>query len=211
MKWLQQNFKSESYGKLNWYEPGVGWLAPESEQIEYGQKYFDEFKAKADTPLGRNIMRARVEFVARHYHGLLCDIGIGSGAFIETRRTMTCGWDVNPIALAWLKSRNLLMDPSEAYCPAISMWDVLEHIPNFYGLLNNVLHWIFLSIPIFRDQNHALASKHFKPGEHCWYFTDNGLRLVMEHFGFQCVERSSFESKLGRDEIGSFAFQRVAK
>ena len=156
-------------------------------------------------------MRARVEFVERHYRGPLIDVGIGSGAFIELRRERrrtTYGYDVNPAGIAWLEERMLLVDPYLVSFDAMTLWDVLEHIPDFQSLLANVREWLFLSLPIFRDAEHALRSKHFKPDEHCWYFTRDGLVFVMNACGFALVSESMIETELGREDIGTFAFRR---
>jgi len=159
-------------------------------------------------------MQARVDFVDRHYqqkeyYGLL-DIGIGSGAFIDLRlrEWFTLGYDVSPSGIAWLKKRDVWHDPYEHPVQAATMWDVLEHIPDYPKLLDRVHEWLFLSLPIFRDAEHALRSKHFKPKEHCWYFSRDGLLFAMEVCGFALVSESYVETELGREDIGSFAFRR---
>ena len=156
-------------------------------------------------------MRARFNFVEQHYRGTLIDVGIGSGAFIELRRDRrrtTYGYDVNPAAIAWLEERSLLVDPYLVSFDAVTLWDVLEHLPDFQSLLANVSEWLFLSLPIFRDAEHALRSKHFRPDEHHWYFTRDGLMMAMKMCGFALVTESKVETELGREDIGTFAFRR---
>jgi hypothetical protein len=65
-----------------------------------------------------------------------------------------------------------------------------------------------MSIPIFSGKDHALASKHFRPDEHYWYFTKVGLMGFMLGLGFTCRSESSFEIALGREDIQTFAFRR---
>ena len=159
-------------------------------------------------------MMARVEFVERHHKGRLVDVGIGSGAFIELRRKLrrtTWGYDVSQASIRWLEDRALLVDPYLVSFEAMSLWDVLEHIPDFQSLLANVSEWLFLSLPIFRDAEHALRSKHFKPMEHCWYFTRDGLVHAMKGCGFAMVSETRMETDLGREDIGTFAFQRAIR
>lgn len=157
-------------------------------------------------------MAARVEFVARHYSGPLIDVGIGSGAFVELRAKSepTYGYDVNPAGVSWLDERGLLVNPYSRPVDAVTMWDVIEHIPDYPELLIGVQQWLFLSLPIFRDADHVLRSKHFKPDEHCWYFTRAGLVWAMKTDGFELVEENTSETELGREDIGSFAFRRIA-
>jgi Methyltransferase domain len=156
-------------------------------------------------------MQARLEFVEQHYDGTLIDVGIGSGAFIELRREhgrATYGYDVNPAGISWLEKRKLQFDPYRASVPAMTLWDVLEHISYYQPLLANVRKWLFLSLPIFNDVDHVLRSKHFRPNEHYWYFTRDGLIFAMKICGFVLVSESMIETELGREDIGTFAFKR---
>jgi hypothetical protein len=199
--------------RLTWWpQLGIGYYPVEAGIAPYDQDYFDAFDCNGRTALGQALMRARCEFVERHYHGSLIDVGIGSGAFVELRchlGQMTYGYDVNPVGIEWLEQRELLINPYLTSFDAMTLWDVLEHIPDFPPLLANVREWLFLSLPIFRDANHALRSKHFKPDEHCWHFTRHGLVFAMELCGFVLVSESTIETDLGREDIGTFAFRRM--
>jgi Methyltransferase domain len=202
-----------SHRRLTWWpQLGIGYYPVEAGLAPYDQAYFDAFDRNARTPLGRALMQARLDFVEQHYNGRLVDVGIGSGAFIELRRARrrtTWGYDVNPAAVRWLDERALLVDPYLVSFEAMSLWDVLEHMPDFRPLLANVSEWLFLSVPIFRDAEHALRSKHFKPAEHCWYFTRDGLLFAMKACGFALVSESMMETELGREGIGTFALNRI--
>jgi len=156
-------------------------------------------------------MQSRLDFVDRHHRGQLLDVGIGCGAFLELRNKaglQTWGYDVNPAGVEWLGERGLFVNPYRAAIDAMTLWDVLEHIPDYRPLLANVRKWLFLSLPIFRDADHALRSKHYKPAEHCWYFTRRGLMLAMQDCGFALASESNIETDLGREDIGTFAFKR---
>jgi hypothetical protein len=207
MAQLLSTSRFERYGKLVWYDIGVGWYPVSAGIKPYDRAYFERYQRQADSDIGRALMQARVEFVARHYDGFLCDVGIGSGAFIALRGN-ACGYDVCPAGIEWLRARNLLIDPYRIPMPAMSLWDVLEHIPEFWRLLRNIEQWLFVSLPIFADAKHALQSKHFRPDEHCWYWTRDGLVQMMCCLGFHLVEENDSETKLGREDIGSFAFKK---
>lgn len=199
---------------LTWNPSGIGYCQPSVySRLIYDQAYFDAFDRNARTDLGRALMHARCNFVEQHYRGVLIDVGIGSGAFIELRqrrRRPTYGYDINPAGIRWLEQRKLFIDPYLVAFDAMTLWDVLEHIDHFEPLLANVREWLFLSLPIFRDREHARTSKHFKPDEHCWYFTRDGLVSAMTDCGFTLVTESNIESELGREDIGTFAFRRAA-
>jgi Methyltransferase domain len=202
--------------RLTWWpQLGLGYYPVEAGIEPYDRDYFDNFARNADTSLGRALMAARVAFVAQHYQGPLIDVGIGSGAFVDLRRHSrpmrpTFGYDVNPCGIEWLKQRKLYADPYAGSFEAASMWDVLEHMPDYPQLLANVRQWLFLSLPIFRNALHVLASKHYKPKEHCWHFSRGGLVFAMDLCGFELVSESMMETELGREDIGTFAFRRVS-
>lgn len=156
-------------------------------------------------------MAFRTEFVAEHYRGDLCDVGIGCGAFIQRRGQKphrTLGYDVNPAGIKWLIEQNLFTDPYLVPFRAITLFDVLEHISNFLPLLENVGEWVFITVPIFECEDHALASKHFRPDEHYWYFTESGLCDAMKLCGFGLVSLSDMEKNIGREDVRTYAFRR---
>lgn len=162
-------------------------------------------------------MQARVDFVNRHFGGTVVDVGIGSGAFIDRRnaagageRPTTFGFDVNPVAVAWLEARSLWLDPYQVQVPAVTFWDVLEHIPDFGALLDRVRSWVFVSVPIFTSAQHVLRSKHFRKDEHVWYFTSEGLIRTFDDCSFDLAAMNTIETDLGREDIGTFAFRRRA-
>jgi Methyltransferase domain len=197
-------------GRLTWWpEIGVGYYPVTAGIAPYDRDYFNHFARQADSDIGRALMQARCELVDRHYCGKLVDIGIGSGAFIQRRRWITYGYDVNPDGINWLQERNLWFDPYLASSEAMSLWDVLEHIPDFRPLLANVRRWLFIALPIFESAEHVLRSKHFKPTEHCWYFSHAGLIRVLGDLGFDLVEYTDIESALGREDIGNYVFRRT--
>jgi hypothetical protein len=194
-----------------WPQIGIGWYPVEAENVPYDQAYFDQFDRNAKTPIGRALMSARCDFVEQHYRGPSIDVGIGSGAFIECRQARqqkTWGYDINAAGIKWLERRMLLIDPYLVPFQAMTMWDVLEHMADFELLLANCREWLFVSLPIFRDAEHVLRSKHFKPAEHCWHFTRDGLVFAMKFCGFTLVSESNVETELGREDIGTFAFRR---
>jgi hypothetical protein len=176
----------------------------------YDERYFEEYERRANTPMGAALTKARLDLVRAHFpgwRGRLIDIGVGSGQFV---RAAGCkGYDINPRAEHWLKYSQRWRDPYKPPGPvAISCWDSLEHIADPDRLVSQVGRWVFVSLPIFKDAEHVLSSKHFKPDEHIWYWTEKGFKNWLDRLGFDCLYHSEIETELGREDIHTFVFRR---
>lgn len=209
-------FASLAERRLLWLpELGIGYLGIPPTPGLYGASYWQKYLAYDQTDLGIELTEARLAFVLRHWHGPLVDVGIGGGLFLRSHNGATgehsAGWDVNPEAIKWLHDAGLLRDPRHAPVAAATMWDSIEHMEDPCEVLDQVEGWAFISTPIYRDGEHARQSKHYRPGEHIWYFTARGLVGFMLRAGFELIEHNSIESDLGREDIGSFAFRRVKR
>ena len=134
------------------------------------------------------------------------DIGIGSGAFLQ--RWNTYGYDINPKAIEYLIDNKLYRHPFKGG-HGITFWDSLEHIHDPTMIIQGAKEYIFVSMPIYDDSNHILRSKHFRKDEHCWYFTENGLIMFMQYYGFECIEVNDMETQIGREDIKTFVFKRL--
>ena len=185
--------------------PGV-WYYPVLNP-QYDQAYFDKYCEYAKTTMGKKLTEFRRDFVLRHWHGPLIDIGVGCGQFLEAMPKAE-GFDVNNASLRWLHERNRFRDAYHGVSEAMSFWDSLEHIGSPWVLLSKVRFWAFVSMPIYFSWDHLISSRHFRPDEHYWYFTFNGFVSFMQDRGFELREYSEMESVLGREDISTFAFER---
>lgn len=189
---------------------GVAYQRDMSVQVTYDGAYFDKCAGYEDQEIARKINAGRAAIVNK-YIGSACpalDVGVGSGEFIKNRPN-TLGYDINPKAVSWLRERMLWSDAFDAF-DAFTMWDVLEHVENPYDYFRR-MHpgsYLFLSIPIFSDLSRVRESRHYRPGEHLYYFTECGLVDWMALYRFHLLERQDFEISAGRDSILSFAFKR---
>jgi len=199
-------FEQLSQEKLVWLpESGIGYY-PVTES-PYDKDYFIKYERMADTDIGRALNQARVDLVNKYTDDEVIDVGIGSGTFVSARDN-TYGYDINPFGLAWLNEHNRFKNPYNASVN-LSFWDSLEHIHKPNEILNSCTGYIFVSIPIFKNSEHILESRHFRKDEHCWYFTDEGFRIFMWVHGFVCVEMNTMETELGREDIGTYVFKRM--
>lgn len=189
-------------------ELGMGRFPVSHNHRPYDESYFSKYQEMADTALGRTLTSARINLVARHYAGSLLDVGIGAGQFVETR-PHTFGFDVNPSGIKWLKQKGVWAPLYDSRFKALSFWDSLEHIDRPDLAVARAEQWIFVSVPIFDNGDHVLSSKHFRKTEHIWYWTHNGLVNWFAEQGFKLTEHNTMESDLGREGIGSYAFERI--
>jgi hypothetical protein len=191
---------------------GLGYYPVQSEEV-YGRDYFEKYKRYAVTELSAKLTRFRLDLVQRFVgQEPVLDVGIGCGTFVESRNAQihnTTGYDINPFAVEWLASRELYHNPYQTAVDHACFWDSLEHIGRPSLILKSVRAYAFVSIPIFRDLQHILCSKHFRKDEHFWYFTSWGLIRYMKDEGFDCVYRGTEECEFGREDIGTFVFKRL--
>lgn len=200
-------FNRELNSGLVWLpELGMGRF-PVPAQRPYDESYFVRYQAMSDTPMGHRLTAARIDLVSRYCQGTLLDVGIGAGQFIKSR-PYTLGYDVNPIAIDWLLTRDLWAELYTGHYPALSFWDSLEHIDRPDLAVQRAEKWVFVSVPVFESAEHILDSRHYRRDEHIWYWTHDGLMRWFDNQGFDCAEHSAIESELGRDGIGSYAFFR---
>ena len=190
-------------------EQGVAYQIDQSALVDYGEAYFEKCRGYEGQQIADRINAGRIDFVARNFGpGRVCDVGIGSGEFIR-RRPYTFGTDVNPAALQWLRETGRLATDLDSF-GAFTFWDVLEHVPEPESYLRRAyLHaFVFLSLPIMESLDRIRESKHYRPGEHLYYWTEPGLIEWMALHGFRLLESSDFETQAGRESIRSFAFRR---
>lgn len=199
-------FNELSKRSLAWIQDlGIGYL-PVTVNV-YDDAYFEAYNAIKETPIGLALNQARTELVDRYTKGSVLDIGIGNGAFVEARKD-TYGYDINPVAVEWLIERKKYRHPFRG-ADALTFWDSLEHIADPTLMLQGAKEFVFISCPIYHDVNHVLRSKHYKPNEHCWYWTVQGLVLFMSMFDFEVQEVNWMETKIGREDIATFVFKRL--
>jgi hypothetical protein len=194
-----------------WPEKGYGF---QDGEYEYGHDYWSEFVDKQETNIGRALTALRYRLVRpiRQVCGPwvpVLDVGIGGGAFVDTMAD-ALGADVNEEAIHYLRGQNKLFDPSEHEKASIivTFWDSIEHIKDPDPLLH-FARFAVISTPIYESAEHVINSKHYKPGEHLWYFTERGLCRFMAERGFVLEVSNRMEETVGRDGIGTFIFKRT--
>lgn len=214
---MLKKLQSAPHETLVWLpEVGIGYYPVPDSAAPYDDAYFERYQRQDKTEVGDRLNRARVELVQKYTKGdeLICDVGIGGGRFVsDLKAAELCmrvrGTDVNQRAIDWLTERGIWHVPTDQPVDCLTFWDSLEHIHDPAPILASARRHVFVSIPIFRDCEHILRSKHFRKDEHCLYFTRDGFRTFMAEHGFELVESNTMEQDAGREDIGTFVFKRV--
>lgn len=190
---------------------GVAYQRDRARIVPYGQDYFEKYQRYEGSEVAVAINRGRIAMVAQHFDpdGAVLDIGVGSGEFIK-KRPNTFGFDINQEAVKWLREAGLWADDFPRFS-AFTFWDVLEHVEDPAVYFDNIGRgaFLFTSIPIFADLERIRESRHYRPGEHLYYWTERGFVQWMALHRFALLERATFEIEAGRDSIYSFAFRRI--
>lgn len=175
----------------------------------YDESYFNKCRSYEDQEIALKINAGRIALVDRYIGTAPClDIGIGSGEFIK-KRCNTFGYDINPVAVEWLNARGLYCDDFASF-GAFTFWDVIEHVARPEDYLSKIRPsaYLFVCLPIFLDLADIRQSRHYRPGEHLYYWTGKGFVAWMRLHGFELLEIQDYEITAGRDSILSFAFIR---
>jgi hypothetical protein len=108
--------------------------------------------------------------------GPLLDVGFGTGSFV--RRAVRAGWDaygleVNPEPCSGVRALSLAEALTASRWRVVTFFDSLEHHESLDDVrkLTEVTDWLFISSPLPPPWFPQRRSwKHFKPGEHHFYF-----------------------------------------
>jgi len=178
--------------------------------VDYGEKYYEKYLKMENTPIAKKLNELRTT-ITQKYCTCILDMGIGSGEFIKKSKLKVYGYDINPLAIKWLKENNLFIDPYNGIpnkIQGVTLWDVLEHIPDPQLLLTKIAKgtFIFLSLPVFTDLTRIKYNKHYRPNEHYYYFTIDGIKKYMKDYNFSLLEDNNLETLAGREDISTFVF-----
>lgn len=203
-------------GRLVITDRGVAFQAGDIQPVEYGEAYFARYISYAGSAVEACLNEVRLDLLRRYAEAPTLDVGIGNGAFLNRLEAagLPCwGYDINPVAISWLDRGGLWAEPetavSELGVLSVTLWDVLEHMPAPSKFLSEAgAKTILMSIPIVTDWATIATWKHYKPGEHLFYFTHDGLTGFMRELGYRLVFRGGPERDCGREDVDSYVFRR---
>lgn len=174
--------------------------------------YYNLLRIQAGT--ARDVMGKRYEFIRKHITKLeegqiptrdwhLLDYGCGIGAMksfapfyfnVDT-------FDIMPVPQTGVTRKEY---------DIVTMYDVLEHIPDFQEVqpVLKKANFVVISVPIKPENVDWNEYKHFKPGEHLHYFTGDLLDHIFSTMGFLRIAHGWPECP-PREFIESFIYKRT--
>ncbi len=183
-------------------------------------RYDDDYLARYQTPeymdgkVAQAVVKGRVNFLREYVtRGTnVLDIGACTGAFMKAATAAGYymrGYDVIDTVVSRLKEEDCFEDKASKF-DALTMWDSIEHMRAPEVWLSEIKKGahLLVAVPIMENIQGVRNSKHYKPGEHLYYWTEDGFKAYMALYGFRWVGTSNHETHAGRKEIGAFAFVR---
>lgn len=210
------------------------------EQV-YDEGYWSSSSAKdrgytdyrSDAPLYLRTFEKRMPIIRRMFPkpGRVLDVGCAAGYFLEVMRRD--GWDVTgvepsdairPQAEKRLGEANVhggllqKADLEPASFDFITLWDVIEHIPDFVGALKHVRTLLAPGGKLLVEtQNVASRAarmlgrkwQHYKHAEHIYHFEPKTIAIALEQAGFRVV--SNRPNKGGKYVSLAFVAERAGR
>jgi len=142
--------------------------------------------------------------------GTLLDVGCGTGDFIKT--CQEGGWTVagvepneKALSLAQFKTDSAncyssieqLLDSSNKTYDVITLWHVLEHIPNLYDRIEQLKNLLkpdgslVVAVPNFKSSDAQHYGAHWAAYDvprHLWHFSRHAMRRIFSDFNMQVAE-----------------------
>jgi hypothetical protein len=176
--------------------------------IKYDENYYyNLLKIQAST--ARDVMTKRYTFIMDNIDFrseedeqlTLLDYGCGIGAM---KSFAPGGWDVDTFDIMPVPQTGIKRQRYDV----ITMYDVLEHIPDFKEVepILKKGDYVVISVPVKPPDVPWQGYKHFKPSEHLHYFTDDLLEHMFKHMGFKLIAKGMPECP-PREYINSYIFK----
>ncbi len=185
---------------------------PNYEKIKetYGNDYSRDYAKKATTKLKRSLRRVRL--IKNRYvsTGRWLDIGCSAGFVVRSAIDSgfdAFGIDIEPWGINYGKTNlqlnnivaGIIEDQSypDQYFDVISLYDVIEHVPDLNLLVNElkrilaakgVIHIITPDIGHRRVTKPLSDWKEIKPSEHLYYFNKTTLNKLFNKHGLNIVK-----------------------
>lgn len=198
---------------------GITCPRPQEEKLKqfYPQGYYDEKKIKFNV-FTRQFIKfhewSKIRLIRRYYHGQpgrMLDIGCGRGRqlkYFKDRGWETWGTELSQTSAVFARNQLKLdicvgqLDHcgfKEDFFDVVSLWHVLEHLPDPEGALRQIERitkkggLLFVSLPNFSSWQSRLAKNlwfHTDVPRHLYHFTPRALEKLLTAANFKIFYRS---------------------
>ncbi len=150
-------------------------------------------------------VKRKVALISVSNSGKILDIGAGTGDFLEEAKSQ--GWDVtgiepSPQARAIAESKGVSFAKDTSALPdntfdVITMWHVLEHVPDFSAQLTELKRLlkpdgtIYIAVPNYKSYDAQYYGKFwaaFDVPRHLWHFSQKAVSIITQQHGLHVVK-----------------------
>jgi SAM-dependent methyltransferase len=188
-----ENYEPDEFGVIH----QIHW-----QPMVYDKQYLSYYETLSDRTIKLGYQRmgwllGRLDRIP----GSILEIGYGTGTFIEAAQItgvpQCYGCDIAdyplPDGVPFLNWEQAL----EKSWDVVTMFDVLEHVPDLTFLKRLQTQYLALAVPYCRWRE--LGDDWFRdwrmrlPDEHLHHFDDESLPKMMLHYGYECMNLNTFE------------------
>lgn len=170
--------------------------------MEYGVCYFYNM-LRAYSKTAEHICKIRWDFVKEIGAKTVLDYGSGCGFFkaFAPEGILVDTYDIMPVPITGI---------TQDRYDLVTLWDVLEHIPDVSEILPvlSITRYLGITVPIKPPKMKWKDFKHYKPLEHIHHFTEESLEALMWKLHFALIKKGTPECP-PREHIHSFLFERI--
>lgn len=169
--------------------------------MKYNLKYWDILLGQ-NSKTAEDINKIRWDFVKQIKAKYVLDYGSGPGWFrvFRPEGIEVDTYDIEPWPQTGITRKRYDL---------VTLWDVLEHFKSVEEL-ERILDFsrnIALTVPILEGKQDLREWKHFKPGEHHFYYSEHTLKALFANYGYQPI-KTGYPENPPRSGIFSVIFQR---
>jgi hypothetical protein len=168
------------------------------EEFRYGFDYSNAYNNLGE--LGMQMAYLRLGYfmgVVNENIDSLLDVGYGNGDFLKAATNYIPNCYGNDVENNYPLPSNVEYVNSiyGRHYTLITMFDVLEHLPDIYSINKLQCDYLYVSLPWCHYFSDGWFDKwkHRKPNEHLYHFNDTSLCNFMDEVGFECIAISNIE------------------
>lgn len=178
-----------------YYDP-KNYISHSDEKNSFIEKVYQEVK--------KITLKKKVKLIDQYSlkEKTLLDIGCGTGEFLayaKNKKWNTVGVEVNQMASKKATNKNLEIYKTTKDLPStkyniITLWHVLEHLPNLDEQINNIKKrlekngTLIIAVPNYKSYDAEYYKEFwaaYDTPRHLWHFSQNAIKIIFEKHNFR--------------------------